>query len=133
MLLDENKNLLWESGKIKADTMYWDWNADIVLESRMRIYWGIKLWDEKDEAESPMRQAYFEMGLLEKDDWRAKWITGNYKPKKQVRYPVDCFQKTISSLQENGQCKKIKKQEFMQRLVVYTNCNYKEKKLAKRV
>ena len=40
MLLDENKNLLWESGKIKADTMYWDWNADIVLESRMRIYCG---------------------------------------------------------------------------------------------
>ena len=109
MLRDENKNLLWESGKIKADTMYWDWNADIVLESRMRIYWGIKLWDEKDEAEPPMRQAYFEMGLLEKDDWRAKWITGNYKPKKQIRYPVDCFQKTISLLQENGQCKKIKK------------------------
>lgn len=59
----------------------------------MRIYWEIKLWDEKNQVEPPIRQAYFEMGLLEKDDWKADWITGNYKPKKQRRYPVDCFRK----------------------------------------
>lgn len=40
------------------------------------------------------------MGLLENTDWKAKWITGNYKVKKSERYPVDCFRKHISITRE---------------------------------
>ena len=35
------------------------------------------------------------MGLLEKSDWTAKWVTGNYKPNPKKRYPVDHFRKTF--------------------------------------
>jgi len=33
------------------------------------------------------------MGLLDKADWTAKWIAGDYIPKKNQRYPVDHFKK----------------------------------------
>ena len=36
------------------------------------------------------------MGLLEKSDWTAQWITGDYTPSKKERYPVDCFSKTFA-------------------------------------
>lgn len=35
------------------------------------------------------------MGLLEKNDWSAEWITGDYVPKKKERYPVDCFKRSF--------------------------------------
>ncbi|MBQ6358007.1 MAG: family 78 glycoside hydrolase catalytic domain, partial [Clostridia bacterium] len=41
-------------------------------------------------------QAFFEMGLLTKDDWTAQWITGDYRPNRKERYPVDCFSKTFT-------------------------------------
>jgi alpha-L-rhamnosidase len=37
--------------------------------------------------------SWFEIGLLKAEDWRAQWIAGDYKPKKNTRYPVDCFRK----------------------------------------
>lgn len=40
------------------------------------------------------------MGLLDAHNWKAKWITGNYKVKKSERYPVDCFCKHISITRE---------------------------------
>ena len=35
------------------------------------------------------------MGLHQKNDWSAKWIRGDYKVSKKVRYPVDHFKKTF--------------------------------------
>ena len=35
------------------------------------------------------------MGLLKKDDWKAKWIRGDYKSKKNVTHAVDYFIKEI--------------------------------------
>jgi alpha-L-rhamnosidase len=40
------------------------------------------------------------MGLLEESDWLAKWISGDYKPKKKERYPVDCFKKDFQTKKE---------------------------------
>ena len=65
------------------------------LESRDRINWSVRLYDEND-LPGEWSEASFEMGLLEKADWTAKWITGNYVPKKNVRYPADCFRKDFS-------------------------------------
>lgn len=59
------------------------------------MHWKIRLWDENDQP-GEWSEAFFEMGLLEKSDWRAKWITGNYTVSKKERYPVDCFRKAIS-------------------------------------
>ena len=38
----------------------------------------------------------FEFWLLNKEDFEAKWISGNYKAKKGERYPADYFKKTFN-------------------------------------
>jgi len=85
---------LWNTGKVMSSAM-----TNIVyegekLESRSRVDWTVTLWDENGEK-GESSKAYFEMGLLEAADWKASWVTGNYKPKKTERYPVDCFRRSF--------------------------------------
>ena len=83
----------WDSGKVVSDAMHAVY--PVPLHSRERVNWKIQLWDEKDEP-GDWSGAFFEMGLLDKADWTAKWITGNYTPNKKERYPVDCFRKVFT-------------------------------------
>ncbi len=90
---------VWNSGKVESATMTHIAYEGRKLHSRERVCWSVKLWDENGK-EGEISSSWFELGLLEAPDWTAKWIAGNYKPKKNVRYPVDCFRKIISAEKE---------------------------------
>ena len=101
---DENNTILWDSGKVISNQMHlvkWEGQP---LSSRSIVYWNVDLWDESGKCEEGKETGYFELGLFNKDDWKASWISGDYKVNKKQRYPVDCFRKTITI-----QNKKIKK------------------------
>ena len=83
----------WTSGKVESASMQAVY--PIVLKSREQVTWKIRLWDENEEA-SEWSEASFEMGLLDENDWKAVWITGNYTVSKKERYPVDCFRKIFA-------------------------------------
>ena len=83
---------VWDSGKVPASDMRAVYPHPLV--SRQRVDWTVTLWDEEDE-EDESASAIFEMGLLTPADFKAQWITGNYKVKKKLRYPVDCFKRTF--------------------------------------
>ena len=83
----------WQSGKVESDEMHAVY--PLPLTSRERVVWKVRLWDENDEP-GDWAQAFFEMGLLTKDDWTAQWITGDYTPLKKERYPADCFRKAFT-------------------------------------
>ncbi len=67
------------------------------LKSRDEVSWQVRISDENGNLSDWSEKAFFEMGLLEQSDFKAKWISGNYKPKKSTRYPVDCFRKTFKT------------------------------------
>lgn len=91
---DEKEQILWDSGKVSESTMRAIYAGE-ELKSRMAVTWKVRLWDENQEAGDWSEEAFFEMGLLLPIDWKAKWITGNYKVDKKKRYPVDCFLKEM--------------------------------------
>ncbi|MGN1442402.1 MAG: hypothetical protein ACI4XE_01030, partial [Acutalibacteraceae bacterium] len=121
----EDGTLLWDSGKVASDRMtHIPWGGKS-LQSRDRVYWSVTLWDENGKEGEQSEKAFFEIGLLSKSDWKADWITGNYKadaatenkkkiigksflaqgvdyliesgkPEKQKRYPVDCFRRIFT-------------------------------------
>lgn len=65
---------LWNSGKIVSSQSLFIQYEGVKLESRQKVFWRIKYWDE-DGAESQWSDvAYFELGLLSNRDWTAKWI-----------------------------------------------------------
>jgi len=88
--------VIWDSGKVLSDKMTHIRYEGQELKSRNQILWEVKLWDEND-VPGEWVSSRFEMGLLQDSDWSAEWISGNYVPEKDMRYPVDCFQKEFSA------------------------------------
>ena len=86
---------VWDSGKVDTERMYAEYGEKAC--SRQRIEWRVSLWDENGKEGELSDKAFFEFGLLEKSDWKAKWISGDYKPNKKTRYPVDCFKKEFKA------------------------------------
>ncbi|GAB4580172.1 MAG: alpha-L-rhamnosidase [Anaerolineales bacterium] len=71
--LNDDTNLLWDTGKIETDQSIHIPYCGPTLKSGQRVYWKVRVWNENGEmVESP--SAWWEMGLLEYGDWQAKWI-----------------------------------------------------------
>ncbi|MBO5656576.1 MAG: family 78 glycoside hydrolase catalytic domain, partial [Agathobacter sp.] len=90
----EDDQVIWDSGKVESSQMiHIPWDGPN-LTSRTKVTWSVGLWDEQNQEEWS-EEATFELGLLEAEDWKASWITGDYKVKSKERYPVDYFRKRI--------------------------------------
>lgn len=81
------------SGIIKSDSMNYTFKDN--FKSRDYISYQIRVANEEGVWSELSLVNYFEFGLLNKEDWKAKWIKGDYRPKKNKRYPVDYFKKTF--------------------------------------
>lgn len=88
-----NGVLAVDTGKVLSSSMRFSYPH--TLRSRDTVEWNVILWDENDRAGEISDAASFETGLLNKADWSAKWIRGDYKVSKKRRYPVDNFRKTF--------------------------------------
>ena len=84
-----------DTGKVISSSMHFDYPE--ILHSRDRIEYQVTLFDEEDKAEEATENGFFEMGLLNPSDWKGKWISGDYHPRKNCRYPVDCFRKKFEA------------------------------------
>lgn len=81
--------------KSESDDMFYD--VAFPLASRSHVDYRIKLYDENGKEGEWSEPNFFEIGLVKATDWKAKWITGNYKVNKKNRYPVDCFKKEFEA------------------------------------
>ena len=87
---------VWDSGKVESASMTQIPYEGEPLKSRDVITWTVKLWDEQGNG-GEIASSRFEIGLLEASDWKAKWISGNYRVNPAKRYPVDCFRKRFEA------------------------------------
>jgi alpha-L-rhamnosidase len=71
--LSEGEADSWDSSKIETDQSIHIPYAGQELSSRQRVYWQVTVWDEIGQA-SHSDPAWFEMGLLERSDWKGEWI-----------------------------------------------------------
>ena len=92
----EDGTVAWSSGRVASSQMTHILYGGQVLKSRDVVFWKVKLWDENGMEGEWSEEASFELGLLSKEDWQAKWISGDYTPQKNIRYPVDCFRKKFT-------------------------------------
>lgn len=81
----------WDSGKVETSSMRVSY--PLPLGDRERVVWKVCLWDENGQP-GEFSEAWFETGISE---WDAKWISGNYRPDRRKRYPVDCFRKRFAA------------------------------------
>lgn len=65
---------VWDSGRVSSDESVGIAYGGPALESRKRYYWKVRVWDAAGRVFESMEEAWWEMGLLHPDDWKAKWI-----------------------------------------------------------
>ena len=66
---------IWTSGKVNSDksvNVAYDGPA---LKSMQRVYWQVRVWDNQNKVTAWSAPAYWEMGILEPETWKASWIT----------------------------------------------------------
>lgn len=75
--LDQGCYDLWDSGKVESSDSVFIEYAGKSLDSRQRCYWRVMVWDKDDCSSDWSETAHFEMGLLSKSDWTARWIAAD--------------------------------------------------------
>ena len=74
-LLDLNQGNLWDSGQVKSEQSLYVPYGGKCLDSRMRCWWKVRVWDEQGETSDWSKPAFWSMGLLTDKSWTgAKWI-----------------------------------------------------------
>jgi len=73
-LLAQDTGDLWDSGKVASDQSIQIAYAGRPLESQVRYYWKVRVWDTDGEPSSWSKAACWTMGLLGPDAWKANWI-----------------------------------------------------------
>ncbi len=66
--------IIWDSGKIYSSRSAGIKYSGQQLVSRKRYYWQVKIWDSNNHPAVSNETAYFEMSLMNQEDWEADWI-----------------------------------------------------------
>ncbi len=91
--LQTNKNLCWNSGKITSDQSVHIEYSGSGIESARRIYWQVKIWDNKGNESNWSEPVFFETGLLSPSDWKALWIEPDIDEDPSVSNPCPYLRK----------------------------------------
>ena len=65
---------LWDSGQVASDQSTQVVYAGKPLQSRMRCYWKVRLWDADGQPDALQQARLVEHGAAEAADFQAKWI-----------------------------------------------------------
>ncbi|OFX31867.1 MAG: hypothetical protein A2W90_18730 [Bacteroidetes bacterium GWF2_42_66] len=72
--LNNNEGDIWDSQKVKSDQSVQVAFQGKKTKSQSRCYWKVRIWDKNNHLSEWSEPAFWEMGLLNPDDWKAKWI-----------------------------------------------------------
>lgn len=72
-ILLRHRGNLWDTGKMSYQDTSIMYQGD-TLESEHKYYWRIRYWDERDQISEYSEIAQWEMGLIDHEDWKSKWI-----------------------------------------------------------
>src|SRR5664279_5266187 len=86
------KEVFWNSGKQTTDQSLYVPYAGKPLLSAVTYYWQVRVWDNKGNHSDWSERAFWQMGLLQADDWKAKWIESE-SPADSVNGPALLFRK----------------------------------------
>jgi len=94
-LLQAN-SILWNSSKVDSSASTQIIYGGSPLQSRQRVYWRVRVWDETDQPTEWSNPAWFELGLLNQMDWQAHWIGNSIVGDARKSAPCPFFRNDFS-------------------------------------
>jgi alpha-L-rhamnosidase len=87
--------LLWDSGSVASEQ-----STSIRYEgpeghSTQRIHWRVRMWDQDGKPSDWSEPAWWEMGLLEEQDWAADWIEVGWDEDPKAFKPCPYFRRSF--------------------------------------
>ncbi|WP_372905316.1 family 78 glycoside hydrolase catalytic domain [Rhodohalobacter sp.] len=73
--LSEESADIWDSGIVRSDEQVQIPYEGKGLKSARRYYWTVSVWDDQGQQSEYGEPAFFETGLLNKNDWKGVWIS----------------------------------------------------------
>ncbi len=99
--LEPGKADIWDTGKIiSGNSIQIEYNGK-TLSSGQRVWWIVRVWNAEDIPSKFSQPAYWEMGLLNENDWTGQWI---HRPEPEIKdeaelynnHPAPLFRKTFA-------------------------------------
>lgn len=96
---------LWDSEKVNSgETVHIVYDGK-KLKSGMRCFWKVRVWDVNNEPSVWSEVAFWEMALLNKNDWAGKWLhDGKSIPERDENFyeddPAPLFRREFSASKE---------------------------------
>ena len=95
--LSSKSKQLWSSGKVESDQ-----SVNVVYggpqpESMQRLYWQVRVWDNTGKASAWSDPAYWEMGILNPELWKASWITLPNERESEDSKPAQYYRNEFST------------------------------------
>ena len=93
--LDADVGDLWDSGRVESFATTQIVYAGRALTSRQRVWWKVRSFDSDGIGTPWSRIAFFEVGLIEPDDWRARWIAAPLMGGKRTPVQVPALRRSF--------------------------------------
>lgn len=91
-----DEQTLWESGKVGSNQSVNIAYAGPTLKSGQRVSWKVRVWDQHDQVSEWSKPAWWEMGLLDQNEWQAKWIGSFLVGGPRASIPVPYLRKSFA-------------------------------------
>ena len=96
--LFNNQADLWTSGKVVSNQCVNIYYRGKPLSSRQDCWWQVRTWDKDGKMSGWSEPAFWSMGLLKPEEWKARWIGAPWQgeealPKPSFRRPGDTLVK----------------------------------------
>lgn len=75
--LAQDKGDLWDTGRVASSTTAFIRYEGKPLVSSQPVYWKARSWDAQEKPTEWSKPSRWTAGILQKADWRARWITGS--------------------------------------------------------
>lgn len=87
--------IIWNSGKVSTNKMQVTFGE--VLESKQRVSWKVRLWNEADTVGEWSEEAFFEAGILDAAQFVAKWINPELVSDPCIHMPASYLHTTFKA------------------------------------
>jgi alpha-L-rhamnosidase len=87
---------IWSTGKVNGSQSVGVVYNGPALLSMQRVYWQVRVWDNKNKATAWSETASWEMGILKPTDWKASWISFGDEKEAKGSKPAQYFRKEFS-------------------------------------